>query len=80
MTRFAPIAGMCTLVLASGCVADVDMSKVEPEKIYRTGSNIAQREHSPGAANVETKTVNTADPGLGIPGGIPTNGPHPVGH
>jgi hypothetical protein len=54
------------------------MAKVEPEKIYRTGSNIAERDHAL-PSNVETKTVNTADPdrlGLPMAGKLPTGGGH----
>ena len=66
MPRLARVvsASLATLALA-GCAvpgADGDHS----EKLYRTGSNIAQREHSmPG--NVQTKQVDTADPTLGLP-------------
>jgi len=51
---------VCLVLLLAGC-ADIDLTKVEPEKTYRVGSNIAQRDQGLPSA-VDTKTVNTADP------------------
>jgi hypothetical protein len=66
MQRSVTAIAVCIAALAAGCAADIDMAKVEREKIYRTGSNIAERDHGM-ASNVESKTVNTADPQLGLP-------------
>jgi hypothetical protein len=68
----------CVALMLTGCATGIDMAKVEPEKIYRTGSNIAERDHAL-PSNVETKTVNTADPdrlGLPMAGKLPTGGGH----
>jgi len=67
MPRLARAVPACLALLAlAGCAVPGAEAEAQPEKIYRTGSNIAQREHSlPG--NVQTKQVDTADPRLGMP-------------
>ena len=70
MTRPASlVCAACALALLAAC-ADFKPDQVAEEKVYRTGSNIAQRDHGAMPGNVETKTVNTADPDrLGLPNG-----------
>jgi hypothetical protein len=64
LVRFVP-ACLVTLVLAGCAIASAD-GNAQSDKLYRTGSNIAQREHSL-RENVQTKQVDTADPNLGLP-------------
>ena len=67
MKRIVRLVALCIVVLAAGC-ASFDGEKVAPEKLYRTGSNIAQRDHSL-PDSVQTKQVDTADPNMGLPMG-----------
>jgi hypothetical protein len=67
MPRLARAVSACLATLALGaCALSATEGDAQSERLYRTGSNIAQREHSmPG--NVQTKQVDTGDPNLGLP-------------
>jgi hypothetical protein len=58
---------LAAVFFLAGCASDVDMSKVAAEKQYRTGSNIAQRDHDGVGQNLDTKSPNTTDPNFGLP-------------
>ena len=67
MERIVRLVPVCIVTLAAGC-ASFDGEKIAAEKRYRTGSNIAQRDHSI-PDSVQTKQVDTADPNMGLPMG-----------
>ena len=62
MVRLVPV---CVVALGAACTS-FDADKVAAEKRYRTGSSIAERDHTM-RDSVQTKEVNTGDPSLGLP-------------
>jgi hypothetical protein len=65
MQRLVRAISTFLAALALGGCATADGGP-QAEKLYRTGSNIAQRDHALGD-HVQTKQVDTADPGMGLP-------------
>jgi len=65
MERIVRLVPVCIVALGAAC-ASFDANKVAAETRYRTGSNIAERDHSM-RDSVQTKEVNTGDPNLGLP-------------
>lgn len=65
MERIVRRVPVCIVALCAAC-ATFDGEKVAAEKRYRTGSNIAERDHSM-RDGVQTKEVNSGDPSLGLP-------------
>ena len=66
MSRVVTLAVACGALLCGCATADND-GHPYPEKVYRTGSNIPQREGGM-RDGVETSTVSTGDTRLGVPG------------
>jgi hypothetical protein len=68
MERIVRIMAMGAAVVVAGC-ASAPLTHVAEEKQYRTGSNIAERDHRL-RGSVQTKEINTADPDqFGLPNG-----------
>jgi hypothetical protein len=65
------IAAACASVIVAlaGCATD-DKTTVVHEAHYRTGSNIPMRDHAM-PNGVSTATVNSGDPSVGMPHGLP---------
>ena len=68
MKRVSSPLAFCIAALLAACASAPDERGVATEKDYRTGSNIAQRDRTM-RDSVQTRTIDTADPNLGLPMG-----------
>jgi type IV pilus biogenesis protein CpaD/CtpE len=72
MRTYVAVLAACVVAISAGCASPDPQrdAEAQPEKIYRTGSNIPVKDY--GAANIEVSKPDPADaalrPGTGIMG------------